>query len=364
MAFDAFFLTAVLEEIRQKAIGGRVEKIHQPSRDTVIVHMRCENGREKLLFAANPASPRLHLTEASPENPDQPPMFCMLLRKHLSGARLARITQPPMERMAEFFFDCTDEMGYPVQKRLVVELMGRTCNLYLLDPEGRIIDCLRRIGLDESARRAALPGLKYQLPEQVTKQNPQDMTKEDYVNLLTLPGADILADRLMDALGGLSPLVCREAVLFAAGDTDARVESLDGNDVADKLELFFREHLEHPAPYYYATADGTPKQFAFCPIRQYGECARAESFTQLLDNYYIVRDKKDAMRQKSQTVRKTVSNLCQRIRRKLAIQDKELTATYDRERLRQLGDIVTANLHRITKGQTVLQAEDFYDEEM
>ena len=364
MAFDAFFLRAVLEEIRHKTTGGRVEKIHQPSRDTIILHMRCEKSREKLLLAANPAAPRLHLTTANPENPDQPPMFCMLLRKHLSGARLAKVSQLPMERMAEFAFDCTDEMGYPVQKRLVVELMGRTCNVYLLDPEGRIIDCLRRIGLDESSKRAALPGLKYQPPEQIKKQNPQDMTEEDYVNLLTLPGADLLADRLMDALGGLSPPICREAALFAAGDTDARVDGAPSSGIADKLALFFREHLEHPAPYYYAAADGTPKQFAFCPIRQYGGYAQAESFTALLDEFYIVRDKKDAMRQKSQAVRKTVSNLCQRIRRKLAIQEKELTATYDRERLRQLGDIVTANLHRITKGQTVLQAEDFYDEEM
>ena len=164
MAFDAFFLTAVLNEIRQKATGARVEKIHQPSRDTVILLLRCEGGREKLLIAANPAAPRLHLTTASPENPDQPPMFCMLLRKHLSGARLAQITQPPMERMAVFAFDCTDEMGYPVQKRLVVELMGRTCNVYLLGPEGRIIDCLRRVGLDESSKRQALPGLYYQDP--------------------------------------------------------------------------------------------------------------------------------------------------------------------------------------------------------
>ena len=362
MAFDAYFLSAVLKEIREKATGARVEKIHQPSRDTVILHLRCEGGREKLLIAANPAAPRLHLTTASPENPDQPPMFCMLLRKHLSGARLMQITQPPMERMARFTFDCIDEMGDPVQKHLVVELMGRTCNVYLLDPEGRILDCLRRIGLDESARRAALPGLNYVLPEPVSKEDPA--TLESYVNLLAAPGADVLADRLMDTLGGLSPLVCREAALFAAGDTDARVENLDISSVADKLQLFFREHLTYPAPYFYAAADGTPKQFAFCPIRQYGGGERAESFTALMDSYYIVRDKKDAMRQKSQAVRKTVSNLCQRLRRKLAIQEKELEATFDRERLRQLGDIVTANIHRITKGQTLLEAEDFYDEEM
>jgi len=190
------------------------------------------------------------------------------------------------------------------------------------------------------------------------------LQKEDYVNLLTQSGSDILSDRLMDVLGGLSPLVCREAALFAAGSTDARVDSLDINDAGEKLYLFFREHLTHPAPWFYAAPDGTPKQFTFCPIREYGGCRQAETFTSLLDSYYILKDRKDALRQKSQALRKTVSNLCQRTQRKLAIQEKELSATYDRERLRQLGDIVTANIHRIIKGQTILQAEDFYDEEM
>jgi len=291
-------------------------------------------------------------------------MFCMLLRKHLSGGRLVEISQPPMERAATFTFECIDELGDRVRKQLVAELMGRTCNLYLLSPDGRIIDCLRRIGLDESAKRAALPGLIYQRPDPITKRNPADFEKEDYANMLYKAGKDVLAERLMDELGGLSPLVCREAALFAAGSTDARVESLDANAAAEKLALFFREHLNHSAPYYYCQADGTPKQFAFCPIRQYGGCRQAETFGGLLDMFYTVRDRNESMRQKSQTVRKTVQNLCTRTQRKLAIQEKELEATFDRERLRQLGDIVTANIHRIVKGQTVIRCEDFYDADM
>ncbi len=362
MAFDAYFLTAVLDEIRAEATGARVEKIHQPGRDSLIILLRTEKGRQKLLFAPNPAAPRLHLTTASPENPDQPPMFCMLLRKHLSGARLAKVEQIPMERCASFYFDCTDEMGYPVQKRLVCELMGRTCNLYLLGPDGRIIDCLRRIGLDEG-KRQALPGLYYQEPDPIAKEDPKNLEEADFTRILSGPGADKLTDRLMDALGGLSPMVCREAALFAAGDTDARMDEL-GQGTAEKLWLFFREHLNHPKPYFTRGKDGVPKYFAFCPIREYGEYEEAESFTALLDSFYTLRDRSDAMRQKSQTVRKTVSNLCQRLRRKMAIQEKELAATLDRERLRQLGDIVTANIHSIKKGQKILEAEDFYDENM
>ena len=362
MAFDAFYLKFTLDEIREKCLGGRVEKIFQPSRDSLIMLIKGSAGREKLLIVANPTAPRLHLTTASPENPPEPPMFCMLLRKHLSGARLAEISQPPMERLAVFTFDSTDEMGFPVQKRLVAELMGRTCNLYLLGPEGRILDCLRRIPLDENTKRAALPGLNYQEPEKVEKQNPLEFT--NYTELLTSPGADLLCDRLMDTLGGLSPLVCREAALQCAGDTDSRIENQDVPALAANLQAYFREVLTQPKPYFYAQADGTPKQFAFCPIREYGSCRQAESFSALLDGFYTLRDRRDAMRQKSQAIRKTVSNLCARLRRKLAVQEKELEATYDRERLRQLGDILTANIGRIKKGQTIAQCEDFYNEEM
>ena len=361
MAFDAYFLTAVLDEIRSKTAAARIEKIHQPSRDTVILLLKTQEGRQKLMFVANPTAPRLHLTTTSPENPPEPPMFCMLLRKHLSGARLNEISQPPMERCATFTFDCIDEMGDAVQKKLVAELMGRTCNLYLLGPDGRIIDCLRRVGLDETSKRPALPGMYYQQPEPVAKIEPANA---DFAALLAAPGTDVLADRLMDNLGGLSPLVCREAALFAAGDTDARMDDVEIPQVAEKLALFFAEYLQHPRPCYYNLPDGTPKQYAFCPIRQYGSCSEYPSFSELLDGFYSSRDHRDAMRQKSQSVRKTVSNLISRTQRKLAIQEKELLATYDRERLRQLGDILTANIHRIQKGQTKVLVEDFYDENM
>ena len=359
MAFDAYFMSAVLGELREKCDGARVDKIHQPSRDTLLLQLRCRESREKLLFVVNPTAPRLHLTTASPENPAEPPMFCMLLRKHLLGAKLAEINQLPMERVAEFVFDCTDEMGFPTRKKLIAELMGRTCNLYLVSQEGRILECLRRIGLDES-ERPALPGLNYQSPKAVEKQDPAAMTQEDFEAILSAPGADLLSDRLMDTLGGLSPLVCREAALFAGGSVDARIRGDEG----EKLYLFFREHTRHPAPYLYSLPDGTPKQYAFCPIRQYGEYSRADSFGQLLDGFYSLRDKRDAIRQKSQGLRKTVQNLVARLKRKLAIQEKELAATYDRERLRQLGDILTANIHKIRKGAKTVECEDFYDEEM
>ena len=240
MAFDAFYLSCVLQELRE-CPEPRVEKIHQPARDTVVLHLRHRLGRVKLIIAANPAAPRLYLTQTQAENPAQPPMFCMLLRKHLSGARLVSVEQPSMERCAVLTFDCIDEMGDPTQKRLVAELMGRTCNLYLLSADGRIIDCLRRVGLDAQTKRQALPGLYYQQPEPVEKKDPLALDEESYVNLLKAPGADILAQRLMDTLGGLSPLVCREAALYAAGDTDARMI----HENVTSSERYFHSRIPH-----------------------------------------------------------------------------------------------------------------------
>ncbi len=359
MAFDAFFLTAVLDEIRDKCIGARVDKLHQPSRDTLVMLLRGQT-REKLLFVANPTAPRVHLTAISPENPAEPPMFCMLLRKHLLGGKLLEITQLPMERCCSFVFECTDEMGDRVRKTLTFEMMGRTCNLYLVSADGVILDCLRRVGLDETAR-PALPGLRYQLPAPVEKRNPA--AGENFDGFTAIPGADLLSARLMDSFGGLSPLVCREAALAVAGDIDARMEDLPADGEA-RLADFFDTHIHAPAPYLYTAPDGTPKQFAFCPIAEYGESKQCESFSSLLDGFYALRDHRDTMRQKSQSLRKSVQNQCARLERKMVMQEKELTATYDRERLRQLGDILTANLHRIVKGQTKVTCEDFYDENM
>lgn len=369
MAFDATFFAGVLDEIREKTQDARVEKIHEPTRDTVILHLRCKSGRVRLLIAANPAGPRLHLTETNPENPDSPPMFCMLLRKHLVGGRLLAIEQPPMERLAVFRFSCTDELGDLTEKRLVVELMGRTSNIYLLDRDGRILDCLRRVGLDESAKRQALPGLYYQLPEAIQKRNPAEMGIDSIENLLREPGADLLSDRLMDGVGGLSPLTAREAALYAAGDSAVRIDGLDIPLAAGKLQDFFSKYVSGPdrGPYLLKNPDGTLKAYAFCPVFQYGPAyawEKMDSFGALLDGYYAQRDHQSLMRQKAQGVRKTVSNHLDRTNRKLAVQQKELEATYDRERLRQLGDIVTANLHAISRGQARLTAVDFYDEAM
>lgn len=363
MPFDAMFLSAVCDELRQELIGARVEKIQQPARDMVVLQLR---GKARLLLSASGSRPRFHVTQASYENPAQPPMFCMLLRKHLAGGRIAAIEQPPAERSVELTLDCTDEMGTPCQKRLILELMGRNSNLILTDGENRILDCMRRVDFEMSEQRQVLPGLFYHRPpRQEGKLTPQELTKPTLERLLAQTAAPVHLDRwIVDHVAGISPLIARELAFGFCGETDADVLTLDRARLAEALTQPSLLQARQPT---LLLCGGRPKDFTYCPIRQYGAYMTARtmpSFSALLDAFYTETEQRERMLQKSQSLRRTVTNLLERTRRKLAAQRKEREASLDRETLRRRGDIVTANLHAMTRGMTVLRAEDFYQEDM
>ena len=363
MPFDAMFLSAVCDELRQELIGARVEKIQQPARDMVVLQLR---GKARLLLSASGNRPRFHVTQASYENPAQPPMFCMLLRKHLAGGRIAAIEQPPAERSVELTLDCTDEMGTPCQKRLILELMGRNSNLILTDGENRILDCMRRVDFEMSEQRQVLPGLFYHRPpRQEGKLTPQELTKPALERLLAQTAAPVHLDRwIVDHVAGISPLIARELAFGFCGETDVDVLTLDRARLAEALTQPSLLQARQPT---LLLCGGRPKDFTYCPIRQYGAYMTARtmpSFSALLDAFYTETEQRERMLQKSQSLRRTVTNLLERTRRKLAAQRKEREASLDRETLRRRGDIVTANLHAMTRGMTVLRAEDFYQEDM
>lgn len=370
MPFDAVFLSAVTAELRTALVGSRVDKIQMPARDLVILQFHGAQGNGRLLLSASSNAPRIHLTRTAPENPAQPPMFCMLLRKHLSGGRIVELRQPPMERLVDLSLDCTDEMGESVRKHLILELMGRNSNLILTGPDGRVLDCLRRVDFEMSEKRQVLPGLFYQDPPALVRENPQTVSLETLTALLEeFPGQKQLDRWLLDNFGGLSPLICRELSQELFGSTEVELGELSQETrraCARGLYERFQTLTACPVPVL-LRKDGKPADFSFRPIAQYGtlmEQEQAQSFSGLLDDFYADRDHADRMRQKTQALHKAMVNLRDRTARKLEIQRKELTATYDRERLRQLGDIVTANLHAMTRGQTRLTAVDFYDPDM
>ena len=367
MPFDAVFLTAVRSELDQ-AVGARVDRVTQPTREQVLLALRGPGGSWKLLLDANTGHPRAHFTSENFENPATPPMFCMLLRKHLIGGRLLELRQPPMERVLELVFSCTDELGDPVEKRLILELMGRNSNLILVGGDGRILDCLRRVDYEMSQQRQVLPGLFYELPPGQGKLLPQEATDE--LLLSQLQRAQGPMDQwLLDTYAGLSPLVCRELSYDLTGST---ATALDGFP-PDRRELLARalksrfDELSGPYTPVLLLREGAPKDFSYLPIHQYGDYLTAvpcESFSALLDRFYTARDRAERIRARTAALHKQISNLHARTARKLTNQRKELEATYDRERLRQMGDLITANLHQIQRGQTSLETENFYDPEL
>ena len=223
MPLDAICLTGVVHELRREILGLRIEKIQQPARDQVILTLR---GNRKLLLSAASSQARIHLTTISRENPASPPMFCMLLRKHLGGGRICDIQQPALERVVCLTIDIVDEMGETGQRKLILECMGRHSNLILLDGEDRIIDCLRRVDMEMSQQRQVLPGLFYHLPPAQDKLDPLAVEPEDLKRMVDQAPCEMdIAAFLLDHFFGLSPLVCRELSYRACGSVDGRMVS-------------------------------------------------------------------------------------------------------------------------------------------
>ena len=370
MPLDALCLSGVVHELQNALSGAKIDKIYQPSRDEVVLALRAPAGNVKLLLSANPSHPRAHLTQISRENPDKPPMFCMLLRKHLSGARLLELVQPPMERVVDLRLEALDELGDRVERRLVLEAMGRHSNLILLDGEGRIMDCLRRVDSDMSARRQVLPGLFYRLPPAQEKLAPSSLDRAALESALAAAPEESQADKwLLDTFGGLSPLICRELAFRAGGATDARLHQMGEGGrsrLLDELEGLLRSVQENSFTPVMLEKEGHPSDFTFQPISQYGpavSCVPFPSFSALLDRFYEQRENQERVRQRGQDLIRSVTNARDRAARKIGLQEQELAATRDRERLRQFGDIITSNLHAMEKGMSRLTAADFYDPE-
>ena len=370
MPLDALCLSGVVHELQNALSGAKIDKIYQPGRDEVVLALRAPAGNVKLLLSANPSHPRAHLTQISRENPDKPPMFCMLLRKHLSGARLLELVQPPMERVVDLRLEALDELGDRVERRLVLEAMGRHSNLILLDGEGRIMDCLRRVDSDMSARRQVLPGLFYRLPPAQEKLDPSSLDRAALESALAAAPEESQADKwLLDTFGGLSPLICRELAFRAGGATDARLHQMGEGGrsrLLDELEGLLRSVQENSFTPVMLEKEGHPSDFTFQPISQYGpavSCVPFPSFSALLDRFYEQRENQERVRQRGQDLIRSVTNARDRAARKSGLQEQELAATRDRERLRQFGDIITSNLHAMEKGMSRLTAADFYDPE-
>lgn len=361
MPLDAICLQGVVEELAPQLTGSRIEKIQQPARDQIILLLR---GSRRLFLNAGANQPRIHLTEQLRDNPSQPPMFCMLLRKHLSGGIIESVRQEPLERVVTLTVLSSDEMGERSRFTLVWEGMPRRANLILCDRDGRIIDCLRRVDLEAEQDRQVLPGLFYRLPTRQDKRSPLSVTEEEFAALLGRAAPDAPLDGwLLDTFTAISPLVARELTVRACGSTDAPASQ--GNALWDVFSRWQRDVNENTFIPTLIKRNGSLADFTYGPVTQYGTYAETEiydSFSHLLDDFYEKREQAERVKQKGRDLLKTATTARDRVRRKLTAQEKELAACLDRDHLRICGELITANLYRMERGQSRLTAQNYYDE--
>ena len=361
MPLDAICLQGVVGELAPQLTGSRIEKIQQPARDQIILLLR---GSRRLFLNAGANQPRIHLTEQLRDNPSQPPMFCMLLRKHLSGGIIESVRQEPLERVVTLTVLASDEMGERSRFTLVWEGMPRRANLILCDRDGRIIDCLRRVDLEAEQDRQVLPGLFYRLPTRQDKRSPLSVTEAEFAALLGRAAPDAPLDGwLLDTFIAISPLVARELTIRACGSTDAPVSQ--GNALWDVFSQWQRDVNENTFTPTLIKRNGSLADFTYGPVTQYGTYAETEiydSFSHLLDDFYEKREQAERVKQKGRDLLKTATTARDRVRRKLAAQEKELAACLDRDHLRICGELITANLYRMERGQSRLTAQNYYDE--
>ena len=370
MALDGAFLHKLRDEIAGKALEARIDKIYQPSREEVVLTFRAKGFGGKLLLSCRGTAARLHFTSAAPENPAVPPMFCMLLRKHLMGAKLIEVDQPGLERVLTLRFDAVNEMGDRVKPALVLEILGGKANLILMDGEGRIIDAVRRSDLENEGDRVIQPGAVYQLPASQNKVSLLDASPEAVLDRLAGREAMELSAALREILDGASPIVCREAAFRAVRRSGAAVGEMGCGD-RERLRLYLSGLADAirsgGAPTLVVKPDGTPWDFTYIPVSQYGmEAVTKElsGYSELLDTFYLEREKAERIRRQSQDLLKLLSTLTQRTARKIEAQKKDLEKGADREKLRVYGELLKANLHRIPKGAAFVELENYYDPEM
>lgn len=364
MALDAVFLRAAVDELRPKIVGLRIEKVFQPSRDRAILLLR---GNVRLLLCASADAPRAQIAGRTEDNPAAPPMFCMLLRKHLSGGRIASIEQPSLERLVRLEIDAFDELGRAGRRTLVLEAIPRRANLILLDADGRILDALRRVDAEQSPERPVLPGLFYRAPAPQDRLPFADETEAGFFARLASAAEQPVDRFLLREYFGLSPLLARELSFRACGESDGQTRDLDGGaarrlwDALQALSGAVRESRFSP---YLLTRDGQPFEFSCVPILQYGLAADAVRFpdcSSLLDAFYEARERRERARVRGAELVRAVTTARDRLRRKLRLQEQDFADAQKRDRWRVCGDLITANLYRMERGQASLTCENFHD---
>ena len=368
MAFDSGMLACALSEVRRAALGARIEKVYQPERDEIIIQMRSFEGEKKLLINAGSNNPRICFSAVKRENPQNPPMFCMLLRKYLQGARIVNIAQAAFDRVAVLEFAGRDEMGFECKRFLIAELMGRYSNLIYTDENKKVVAALKTVDITSASERQLMVGMTYQLPDARGKKDPLCETKEDFfAEFEKAPRERACEKFLISTYMGFSPAVAREIVFRATRHTDTPVEYCIAEDIWREFEsvvMLIKEENFSPCLVF----DGERAiEYAFMPLTQYVG-ARVESIASagaLLDAFFGERDKRQRVHQRAADILKLLTNAEARLIKKLDIQRAELSECEKGSEYKKYGDLITANIYRLNRGDKSVVLDDYesYDED-
>jgi predicted ribosome quality control (RQC) complex YloA/Tae2 family protein len=373
MSFDGIVTKAVVHELKDLILGGRVDKIYQQEKDEILIYIHSKGLNYKLVISASSNNPRIYLTQYSKKNPATPPMFCMLLRKHIAGGIILNVEQFNMDRIVFIDISAIDELGQPTEKRLIIEIMGKHSNIILVDKfTFKIIDSVKRVYEDMSRVRQILPGMSYDYPPIQDKVNPLESTKEDFYNLIKASNNSLVIYKFFYFnFVGLSPLISREICFDAEVDIDRTIGSLDEN-ILNSLFLSINKFMNliknnnfSPVTVF-SNNNSEILAFHALDINQFGSCNKTycDSISKVLDNYFRSKDTLDRIGQKSHSIKKSIQVKLDRTLNKLGKQKEELLQSKEREIYKVYGDLISANLHKISKSVDEVYLENFYDENM
>ena len=368
MAFDGITVSAIKAEIEDKILGGRIDKVYQPEKDEIILGIRSMGQAYKLLLTSNASNPKFHFTQTNPSNPMTPPLFCMVMRKHLQSGKIIKIEQPDFDRILNIYVESLNELGDYSVKKLVLEIMGRHSNIILTDENNTILDCIKHIGHDTSSVREVLPGREYTLPPSQGKINPLELDNNNFNEVLENNPSFEIQSVIYKNYTGISPIAASEICYRANVNGSTPVEAL--TDI--QKEIVFNkfaelvEDIKANRFYPESITNEKGKTIDFSPIEmtQFNglEIKKYTSISELIESFYANRDFAYRIGQKTQDLRKLITQNIERCIRKKDIQMQTLRSIKNRDELRLKGELLTANIYSIKKGMTTVELPNYYSE--
>ena len=368
MAFDGITVSAIKAEIEDKILGGRIDKVYQPEKDEIILGIRSMGQAYKLLLTSNASNPKFHFTQTNPSNPMTPPLFCMVMLKHLQSGKIIKIEQPDFDRILNIYVESLNELGDYSVKKLVLEIMGRHSNIILTDENNTILDCIKHIGHDTSSVREVLPGREYTLPPSQGKINTLELDDNNFKEVLGNNPSFEIQSVIYKNYTGISPIAASEICYRANVNGSTPVEAL--TDI--QKEVIFNEFAklveDIKANRFYpeSITNEKGKTIDFSPIEmsQFNgfEIKKYTSISELIESFYANRDFAYRIGQKTQDLRKLITQNIERCIRKKDIQMQTLRSIKNRDELRLKGELLTANIYSIKKGMTTVELPNYYSE--